>query len=86
MISRGMTSGQFGLLISIVWPRFFGTKHLGAISGFAMSILVYGTALGPLLFSLSFSNFGNYSAAILTCLSITFVLFLLAFRAKNVNV
>lgn len=82
----GLSAGQFSLLMSIVWPRFFGTKHLGAISGFAMSILVIATGMGPKLFSLSKSYYGNYNVATILCFSATFVLLLLAFKAKNVNV
>ena len=39
IIGNGMASGVYGILSSMVWPRFYGTTHLGAISGFNMSWL-----------------------------------------------
>lgn len=56
----GIMGGLFAALMSITWPRFFGRKHLGAISGNAMSMLVFASALGPVIFSTSFTYLGTY--------------------------
>ncbi len=56
----GIMGGLFAALMSITWPRFFGRKHLGAISGNAMSMLVFASALGPVLFSSSLTYLGTY--------------------------
>ncbi len=81
----GIANGMFGILMAITWPRFFGVKHLGQISGFAMSWAVVGSALGPFIFSLSkrITDSYNFSAIILGV--ITLILFILSFRANNVN-
>jgi cyanate permease len=74
MIGLGITGGLFAVINAITWPRFFGRKHLGAISGKAMSAIVMASALGPYLFSSSKSILGSYSYIAYACL--VFLLFL----------
>lgn len=85
VLGYGLSIGLFTVLGSVVWPRFYGTKHLGAISGFSMSWGVIASAIGPYLFSLSLRYLGTYSFAFGVCAIIGVVLFILAFRANNVN-
>ncbi len=82
---NGISNGMFGILMAITWPRFFGVKHLGHISGFAMSWTVIGSALGPFFFSVSNSYSGSYNPAVMILGAISLVLLLLSFRANNVN-
>ena len=63
----GISQAMFGTLIGVVWPRLFGLLHLGEISGFASASAVVGSAVGPLLFSLSEKVGGDYSAAAIFC-------------------
>jgi len=79
----GVATGNFSIVSTIAWPRFFGTKHLGAISGYNMSWMVVGSALGPLFFSLFNDFFGNFKWPIAICAGITFVLLLASFKADN---
>ena len=81
----GMSNGLFGVLNTVTWPRFFGTLHLGAISGFSMSWLVIGSAVGPYLYSLSLRDSGSYGLAGLITSGVALVLWLLALKANNVN-
>ena len=83
IIGNAIMNGLFSVLMSVVWPRFFGRKHLGAISGFAMSLLIFFSALGPLLFSYSFSLSGSYQIASLICFALSLLYFLAAFKANN---
>ncbi|WP_289053512.1 MFS transporter [Carboxylicivirga marina] len=53
IIGLGITGGLFAVINAITWPRFYGRKHLGAISGKAMSMVVMASALGPYFFSLA---------------------------------
>ncbi len=46
----------------VTWPKLYGRKHIGAISGFAMSMIVAGSAIGPWLFSLSHRFTGSYKS------------------------
>ncbi|MCW8965568.1 MAG: MFS transporter [Candidatus Pacearchaeota archaeon] len=78
IIGYGINSGIFGLLTTVTWPRFYGTKHLGAISGFSMSALVAGSAIGPWIMSLSLKLSGSYSTSGFLFFGITLVIFLMA--------
>ncbi|HYW95888.1 MAG TPA: MFS transporter [Bacteroidales bacterium] len=82
---NGISNGMFGILMAITWPRFFGVKHLGQISGFAMSWTVIGSALGPFLFSVSNRMTNSYNPSVFILAAVTFVLFLLSFRANNIS-
>ena len=79
----GVTWGLYIVLAAVTWPRFFGLKNLGAISGFSMSWQVIGSALGPYLFSVAFGLNGTYSMVALFSLAISIILFVLSFRANN---
>jgi MFS family permease len=43
-----------------VWPNLFGRQHQGAIRGFVTSGMVVGSAIGPVLFGLSYDVLGGY--------------------------
>ena len=82
---NGIVWGLYTVLIGVTWPRFYGLKNLGAISGFSMSWTVIGSALGPYLFSLSFDLSGNYDPVAWLSVIISVLLLLLAFKADNPN-
>lgn len=70
----GILGGFFAVLNAIVWPRFYGRTHLGAITGKVMSFLILASALAPSIFSLCFSTFGSYR--LMGYLGLAFLLFL----------
>ena len=72
--------------MNVSWPRFFGLAHLGAIAGFATSLNVAGSALGPAIFSFGEQQTGNYNLACYLVLIAAVILFLLTFKANNMNV
>jgi cyanate permease len=63
ILTLGVGGGLFGMLNIITWPKLYGKKNIGAISGFAMSIIVAGSAIGPWIFSMIFKYFQTYSVA-----------------------
>ncbi len=79
----GVMAGIFAVLISVTWPRFYGRKHLGAISGKTMSMIVVGSALAPTLFSFSKTIFSTYAAVGL--LSLAFLAFVAIGSIKAQN-
>jgi MFS transporter, OFA family, oxalate/formate antiporter len=79
----GTAGGLFVNLVTVVWPRYYGRKHLGAISGLNMSIMVFASALGPLLFSTIQAATGEFRHAILAWLAVPLALLVLATRADN---
>lgn len=82
---NGVVWGLYTVLIAVTWPRFFGLKHLGAISGFSLSWGVIGSALGPYLFSLAFNTAGSYRIMALGSAAASILLFIIAFKADNPN-
>ncbi len=80
---NGISWGMYVLLVAVTWPRFYGLKNLGAISGYALSWMVIGSSLGPYSFSLSHELTGSYDMIALLVFCVSFVLFLLSFRIKS---
>lgn len=78
IIGNGIVSGIYNVLMVVTWPRYYGREHLGKITGFVMSLIVFGSALGPILFSLSYTRLGSYSYGIYSM-----VLFILALSAMS---
>lgn len=83
VIGFGATQGYYGTLVGVTWPRLFGRKHLGEISGINMSTMVFSSALGPILFSVSQRYTENFKVGILTCCIAVLILTVLCFWAKN---
>jgi len=83
ILGLGFVQGMMGILLNITWARFFGRKHLGAISGFAMSWSVAGSAVGPYIFSLSAEAGDTYDYAAVFCLVVGLILSAGSFFAKR---
>lgn len=83
IIGNGVVSGIYNVLIAVTWPRFYGRNNLGKITGFVMALIVFGSALGPILFSLSNSYTGSYSFGIYGLMIIVLLVSLFAFKARN---
>lgn len=62
---RGVVGGFEAIYPGVVWPNYFGRKHLGSIRGMAMTASVMGSAFGPLPFGFAFDRFGGYSEILL---------------------
>jgi MFS family permease len=85
IIGNGIVWGLYTVLIAVTWPRFFGLKNLGAISGFSLSWAVIGSALGPYIFSLSMNMTGKYITMAILNAALSLSLLLFAFKADNPN-
>jgi MFS family permease len=80
---NGICGGAFVALAGISTPRFFGRKHIGAISGVGMSSMVIASGIGPFLFSLSTSLTGSFRYALWASLFVPVLLLLLSTRSDN---
>lgn len=60
ILGFGISGGCWGSLSAIVYPRFYGRQHLGAISGLFMTTLVVASAVGPFLMSSAEALLGGY--------------------------
>jgi len=83
VLGFGLSGGCFSGLSIIVWPRFFGRQHLGAISGLYMTSIVIASAVGPFLFSLAESLLGAYRYAFTASAVVAGVLAVAALWADN---
>ncbi|MEM9399806.1 MAG: MFS transporter [Verrucomicrobiota bacterium] len=83
VLGLGVAGGIFGMLLGVVWARFFGRKHLGAISGFNMSCIVIASAIGPWLFSFFKEQLASYNGAYILSLVLLILLSVLSFYADN---
>jgi MFS family permease len=83
VIGNGICAGLFGVLSAFTWPKYYGRVHLGAISGLNMALVVVGSAIGPLLFSLGLDWTGSYASAALVCLVVSAGLLLGSWKADD---
>ena len=83
IVGLGFLGGLFSVINAVTWPRYFGRKYLGAITGKVMSFLVIASAIAPSLFSYSYTKLGSYS--FISYLNIIFLTFLIlaSFKVKN---
>ena len=79
----GISMGCLGVLSGVVWPRFYGRRHLGAISGTAFKWGVIGSALGPLCFAMIRALTDNYRIMSILAVGVSLVLMAGAFYADN---
>jgi len=73
-IGYGISGGLFHPLVTITWPAFFGRAHLGAISGFNMAVMVFASAIGPVLFSSVRDLTDSYRAILIAWCVVPFAL------------
>lgn len=83
IVGIGALGGFFAVLNAVVWPRFYGRKNLGAITGKVMSFIIVSSAIAPSLFSFFFSYFETYKHIGLLCL--VFLIFMLIGAWKAVD-
>ena len=83
IVGFGVTIGLFPVLVTVTWPRFYGRKHLGAISGLNMSIMVFASAIGPAAFSIGRNLTGSYQTVVLICWFLPILVILGGIRANN---
>ncbi|MEO1681320.1 MAG: MFS transporter [Pseudomonadota bacterium] len=49
MALMALSVGMNHTLPSAFWSEFYGTRHLGAVKAMATAVMVFGTAIGPLI-------------------------------------
>ena len=59
----GAGAGAGMNFMNVVWPSYFGRKHLGSIRGFILPITIIAGGLGPPIFGYIIDSWGGYSAA-----------------------
>ena len=79
----GIMMGMQAIVRGVVWPEYFGRKHLSTIRGVNMMAGVIGSALGPLPYGYAFDLFGGYSEVLLASMIFPLVGIFLGFLAKK---
>lgn len=54
MILFGVVSGGQSTTVNALWPELYGTAHIGAIRSLAMALMVFGSAVSPIIFGAVF--------------------------------
>lgn len=83
ILGFGVSAGCFSGLSIIIWPRFYGRQHLGAISGLFMTTIVVASAVGPFFFSLADAILGAYRYAFIVSTALAGVLAAASLWADN---
>ena len=76
-----ISGGFFGPLSTVAMPYFFGRRHLGAISGTMMKMMVIGSAIGPLIFAYSHELWQSFMPACIFSAGLALLIFIFASRA-----
>jgi MFS family permease len=82
-IIMGIQMGIQAIIRGVVWPDYFGRKHISTIRGVNMMAGVIGSALGPLPFGYAFDKFGGYSEILLFSMIFPFAGILIGLLAKK---
>lgn len=70
----GTLNGLQMIVGSVVWAKYYGRKHLGAITGVVSTILVASSALGPMPFGIARDLMGSYTTILVAFAALPFVL------------
>ena len=74
IIGLGSFTGLFGVVNAVTWPKYYGRKYLGSITGKVTSFLVIASAIAPSLFSYFFTISGSYGK--ISYVTIPYLLFI----------
>ena len=78
-----LSGGLFGVLVTVAWPRYFGRKHLGSITGITSSILVFASSIAPIAFSTLLDLTGSHRAATIVSVIIPALFIIPALAVHN---
>ena len=79
----GAGGGLWGTLSNLVFIRQYGATHLGEITGLNTALTVFGSAVGPLIFSVALDLTGSMYNAVLICACLLVVLLLVAILIRQ---
>lgn len=85
-ILLGATGGLFRTAQGIIWSQLFGRKALGAITGTASTLMVAGSAFGPLPLGWASDHWGSFDSMLVGLAFFPALLAVLTYRAKRCSV
>lgn len=78
----GITQGMKNAISGSAFAYYFGREHIGSIKGFATTLSVAGTAVGPLLFAVGRDVSGTYLPVLLASAAVPALLALASLRLR----
>ncbi len=82
-IILGATSGLIHIVNGVSWAKYYGRAYLGSITGVTQTVLVAGSALGPMPFGIARDLLGNYNQVLTLVAIIPFVLGIWSLSVKR---
>ncbi|WP_099159836.1 MFS transporter [Virgibacillus ndiopensis] len=79
----GIANGFERIGLNIIWPNYFGRKYIGSITGVGSTVMVLGSAFGPLPFGVGFDMFHSYTSIILLTIVFPVIGLISAWIAKK---
>jgi MFS family permease len=64
-MAMGLSQGLLTAAAGPLWPRYYGTAHLGRIRGALATVMVSASSVGPFILGLSVDWLGDYRPALL---------------------
>ena len=61
----GLTDGLTRTVSSVIWASYFGRLHLGSITGVTTTVVIFGSALGPMPFGIARDVMGSYETVLM---------------------
>ncbi|MGD2201080.1 MAG: MFS transporter, partial [Candidatus Bathyarchaeota archaeon] len=62
-VLTGIMMAFQSIVSGVIWPIYYGRRHLGSIRGLTMMAGVIGSALGPLPYGFAYDLYGGYHEA-----------------------
>jgi MFS transporter, OFA family, oxalate/formate antiporter len=82
-IVMGLTSALAMTVSAVVWAKYFGRRHLGAITGVSSLIQVAGSALGPMPMGMARDMLGSYTQALTVLAVLPLILSIVVLFARR---
>lgn len=77
----GIGHGVLNVPLGVIWANYYGREHLGSIQSVTTTVMVVGSAFGPIPFGWSYDHFGSYNFMLILSIAIWIVGALLAVLA-----
>lgn len=82
-VARGLVGGFEAISLGIIFPNYFGRANIGSIKGVTSTIMVIGSAFGPLPFALAYDRFGSYQEIIYVMMVFPLLAMIFSFISKK---
>jgi len=69
-IAWGVAQGLMNIPMGVIWPNYYGRKHLGSIQSVTTTGMVIGSAFGPIPFGWAYDQFGSYAVMLVASIAI----------------